>query len=671
MNVSIPKITEKTPAFPKAETIMRGVITAFLACAKLPGMMPAGLAYAAAFAPENLLTAFAGLCVGMIADKTGTVKYLVAFLFYSVILYIKKPVNIKINALMLGICSAAAELLSFIWEGASAQKAVLLVPEAVITAAVFLLIKQEGKHTEVGRMADLAIIGGILNAVSGVTMPYLNMNISVFAVFFCAMCAGYAFEAPYAVFYSFILSAVTNLNNPACVAETGMTAVGALVASAMAGWGKAGCSAGFLCGITLCVLYRGNLGDMHTADIFVPIAVFALVPENVHCRISNALAGHAESGGDEENMRVASRLRTVAQAVCNLADGVKLMPGEDREEYEKRQVFDTVSARVCGGCRLEKSCRYGKKYESMNELWRVMERDGFCDSTNMPNTFRQVCMRSESFLREFAHAYEIYKQNILYRGEAMSERDIVARQYGEISNVITMLSHEVERGKCDNDGVKKFRAEINFAQEPKCGQSVCGDALIHFELGTKYYVILCDGMGCGESAFAESRLTARMFEEFLKAGFKKETAVNMINSALALKADKESFSTADLLEADLETGVCEFLKVGSAQSFIKTKSAVEIISSRALPVGILEKVEVRTEKRVMKNNDLILMLSDGAGEAGSGVLKNDWIKALLASEKNNDAELAEQVIAGARARMKFSDDITAVTVRIRSNRGGV
>ena len=306
----------------------------------------------------------------------------------------------------------------------------------------------------------------------------------------------------------------------------------------------------------------------------------------------------------------------------------------------------------------------GKTKENMDKLWDVMEEDGYCDHTNMPPSFGQVCLRSEIFLSEFRHAYELCKQNTLYRGEALSERDIVARQYGEISNIINMLSHEVETGAEEKESTAKYSVKVYVQQEPKQGQAVCGDTLIHFEKDGKYYVILCDGMGCGETAYAESRLTARLFAEFLKAGFGKETAVNMINSALALKADKESFSTVDLLEINLESGVCEFLKIGSAQSFVKTKDGVEAISSKALPIGILESVEVTAEQRRLKNGDMILMVSDGVGEAGSGVLKSDWIKKLLALGNRDDNELAKLILVGAKTRMMFSDDLTSVVIRI-------
>ena len=142
----------------------------------------------------------------------------------------------------------------------------------------------------------------------------------------------------------------------------------------------------------------------------------------------------------------------------------------------------------------------------------------------------------------------------------------------------------------------------------------------------------------------------------------------MINSALALRADRESFSTADILEINLESGIAEFLKVGSAQSLIKTKEGIDVISSKSLPVGILEQVDAEPQTRCVAPGDLILMISDGVGEAGSGILKNEWLKKVLMLENRKDQELGRIILSGARSRTKFSDDMTCCVIRIKKER---
>ena len=71
-----------------------------------------------------------------------------------------------------------------------------------------------------------------------------------------------------------------------------------------------------------------------------------------------------------------------------------------------------------------------------------------------------------------------------------------------------------------------------------------------------------------------------------KAGFSRETAVRMINSSIVLQPEPHIFSTVDLASIDLYTGICEFLKIGSAASFIRRERNVECIRGTGLPAGI-------------------------------------------------------------------------------------
>ena len=151
-------------------------------------------------------------------------------------------------------------------------------------------------------------------------------------------------------------------------------------------------------------------------------------------------------------------------------------------------------------------------------------------------------------------------------------------------------------------------------------------------------------MGQGRKAYRESKMTVELLKEFIKTGFLKDKAVNMINSALAIKGDSESFSTVDMIELDIVTGDCEFLKIGSAQSFIKHKEYVETLSSASLPIGIIEDVKTETHKRRLTSSDMIVMVSDGVGEAGYGVLKGEWIKRLIKASSGDINSLSEEIL---------------------------
>ncbi len=668
MHIIIPKISEKTITLPTKQELLKGLALVLLMRMQLPEMNPFGIALAATFPLKSAYIALLGLCSGVSTAGAGVIKYILSYFIYYILVQIKKPKDKMVSAIAVGVSVFSGGALNFLWTGAGPSDLLFLLAEMFIAGGAFYLFSSLGRKNEISQLAAIILAGAVLNGISGVYIPYINVNAAIFCTLLTAMSLCYACEPPLAVMACTMIGFIVNVGSPDAIQTAGVFAISAMLSSSLADMGKAGIAVGFLCGITISALYRGSLAG--ALDIFVALAVFVMVPESVHLKISSFIGRQFESEYDEASVagRVANQLKTMAKAVCDLAEGVTLIGDRHQENTALKEMFDAVSSRVCSGCSLESACwkkDSRRTYANMYELWNTMEADGFCDYTNIPPSLRQLCIRCEGLLCEFRHVYEMYKQNALYRGEALSGRGIMARQYSEISNVIQLLSREVETGGDAEEGEPEYRAEVLVRQQAKNGNAVCGDTVIHFGIKNRYFVILCDGMGAGDSARSESRLTARLFAEFLKAGFEKETAVNMINSALALKADQESFSTVDLLEINLETGVCEFLKIGSAQSFLKTKGNIEVISSKALPVGILESIEVSSEEREIKAGDMILMVSDGVGEAGSGVLKNDWIKKLLMMEKRSDEEILNLLMCGAKSKMRYDDDMTGIIVRIK------
>jgi len=214
----------------------------------------------------------------------------------------------------------------------------------------------------------------------------------------------------------------------------------------------------------------------------------------------------------------------------------------------------------------------------------------------------------------------------------------------------------------------RFYIEYAVCQHSGESEQVCGDTVMQFETDdNKFCVLICDGMGSGDEAFEESRLTAGLFHDFIKAGFIKDTAVKMINSTLAMKAGHESFSTIDLTEIDLRTGTAEFLKVGAAESYLMQKNEFEIISSKAMPVGILEDVKTSGISRTLSEGDIIIMISDGISDTGYGSLRGTWIKKIISEHDGDMQELADKVLKAARKKSypKPCDDMTVAAMKLK------
>ena len=92
-------------------------------------------------------------------------------------------------------------------------------------------------------------------------------------------------------------------------------------------------------------------------------------------------------------------------------------------------------------------------------------------------------------------------------------------------------------------------------------------------------IALSDGMGSGSEAGEESRTGIELLERFSELGFKRETALSLINSALVMENDRETFATLDICCIDLYTGRAEFIKNGAAATYVLRDVTAKAIRS--------------------------------------------------------------------------------------------
>ncbi len=154
-----------------------------------------------------------------------------------------------------------------------------------------------------------------------------------------------------------------------------------------------------------------------------------------------------------------------------------------------------------------------------------------------------------------------------------------------------------------------------IATRKKNGSTVSGDNFTMFGMDSgRYYICLSDGMGSGSHASRESELVVELLQKFLEAGFQKETAVKMMNAAMVLQGEDDSYSTLDLADIDLYTGTLELMKIGAASTFIKYQNEVEYVSSNSLPAGVFVEPGVESTQKKLHNGDFLVMVTDGVLE---------------------------------------------------------
>lgn len=204
---------------------------------------------------------------------------------------------------------------------------------------------------------------------------------------------------------------------------------------------------------------------------------------------------------------------------------------------------------------------------------------------------------------------------------------------------------------------KKINIMSSVAFCPKHGESISGDSFIYLPVANdKFLVALSDGMGSGAEAYRHSHAAIEMLEQFLSAGLDKHNAIKMINSVLLLNKSGETFATIDVFILDLFSGMAEFLKIGAASSYIKSRDGVFEVSSCSLPAGILGEVDIETMTIKDMTDSYIVMLSDGVEQ-----IDDPWVAEFLREQKNTSPKiLADQIMKKAKERNAGNDDITVI-----------
>lgn len=214
----------------------------------------------------------------------------------------------------------------------------------------------------------------------------------------------------------------------------------------------------------------------------------------------------------------------------------------------------------------------------------------------------------------------------------------------------------------------KFLLLTGTAKAVKETEKVSGDnfSFCDGEDG-KMVVVLSDGMGSGEKACKDSERVIELTERLLEAGFRKETAIQMINGALASFGQEENMSTLDVCDMNLYTGECEFIKVGAACTYIKRGQLVDRLSTQSFPLGVFGQMEPEVMYRTLQNGDYVIMLSDGVLDALSQGIGEDVLPEIIGKmDYSNPNEIANQILTYCltQSRGQIRDDMTVLVMGV-------
>ncbi len=182
---------------------------------------------------------------------------------------------------------------------------------------------------------------------------------------------------------------------------------------------------------------------------------------------------------------------------------------------------------------------------------------------------------------------------------------------------LSLSVSQAVKGRVELEEVPLYSASVGMASLCAEGEKgdVCGDATAAKRCeGGRLLMMLCDGMGHGEKAHAQSEKTLELLLLLLEAGYTRHQAITAVNGIMLGSGENERFSTVDLVDVDLWTGEVYSEKLGACASWVVRGSHMKKIEGSSLPLGILREASPTAAQYRLHSGDILVLMSDGVAD---------------------------------------------------------
>lgn len=209
----------------------------------------------------------------------------------------------------------------------------------------------------------------------------------------------------------------------------------------------------------------------------------------------------------------------------------------------------------------------------------------------------------------------------------------------------------------------EYDAAFGVAYSIKNGERISGDTHSVIKIDEHSFLMaLSDGMGSGEYASKVSATAISLIEAFSRSKMPQSVMLDTVNKLLCFNRD-ERFTCIDAAVINLDDLSAAFIKIGSPVGLIVRKGEIKVLESRSLPLGILDNLHPSTSTEKLKNNDVIVFMSDGITSAFDGTAELYEFVGTL--KPMNPQAVADEILAAAKQRVcGVPDDMTVLCVRI-------
>ena len=393
-----------------------------------------------------------------------------------------------------------------------------------------------------------------------------------------------------------------------------------------------------------------------------------------------------------------------SRAFKNLASEIKKMSGIDYEYNVSVEgiVSREIAQSACRGCEngqiqyLERAkinyLWYNKMLETreamavqFNEMAKLMEnytkpiyeekRALFGMDDYIKHKLReQKIVARKIFINENSKGMLEVRLYAKKRKKSNIPADIIKSVISEAVGKKVRLSEECLLDVTEEYNEYVLFEEVNFmtisgtARQTKGSEDYSGDnfAVMSLDSG-QTFMSICDGMGSGKRAKKYSEIVIDLLEKMIDSGFEESTILKLANSIMLTGNQWQEPATVDMALIDQYSGICQFLKLGAACTYIKRGNWVECIKSTSLPMGVLEEVDMETITKKLYDGDFVIMVSDGIVDALDCPDKEEAMgRIIMDIHTANPKQMAISVLSQALAKCKGvpEDDMTVICTGI-------
>lgn len=256
-----------------------------------------------------------------------------------------------------------------------------------------------------------------------------------------------------------VVGIASGLNNFNLSATIGAFSFSSLVAGLFKDYSKLGVCLGFVLANTIITIFLNSSSEVLISiyEILFACALFFILPKHILNKVtcySSAVSvtnPYQNLLGERFKTIVKTKIYSAAYAISSLGE-IFSSKSNRCEENDRRDLIgflDSAAKKVCADCTQRFNCwqnSYQATYSQMLKMMSIANLNGKIIKKQLPDAFKDKCIRQDEFVDAFNNMYEIYSMSDLWKGKIIEARHIAASVIKDISSVMSNVVDECDLG---------------------------------------------------------------------------------------------------------------------------------------------------------------------------------------------------------------------------------